>query len=80
MHGRYRPRRMLNVRRGSLPIRRRRPLFESDDLYFEADEALGELGGCAQPHQPSYTRRVTPPLASRGPGAKDCTLPGRKSR
>ena len=77
--------------RGSLLVRRRRrPLFESSDPYFETDEVLGKFRGRAQLHQLLYTLRVTPSLglcyllrAFGGYGVKIVhgnSLPGRPSR
>ena len=59
------PPRTVSVRRGSLPVPRRRPLFESSEPYFETDKILGKFTGCAQLHQFLYTRLITPSLGLR---------------
>ena len=46
----------------SLLVRRRRPLFESSEPYFETDEILGKFTSRAHIHQLLYARSVTPPL------------------
>ena len=56
------PPRTVSVRRGSLPGRRRRPLFESGEPYSETDEILGKFTSCAQLHQFLYTSLITPSL------------------
>jgi hypothetical protein len=50
--------------RGPSPVRGR-PLFESGDPYFEADEVLGEFASRAHLHQFFYTRPITPSLSVR---------------
>ena len=47
--------------RGPLPDRGR-PLLESGDPYFEADEVLGEFTGRARLHQFFYTLSIYPSL------------------
>ena len=52
---------LVTASRGPLPDRGR-PLFESGDPYFEADEILGEFAGRACLHQFFYTRSINPSL------------------
>ena len=54
--------RTVSACRASLLVRRRRPLFESSEPYFETDEVLGKLWSCAQLHQLLYARPVAPSL------------------
>jgi hypothetical protein len=49
---------MLRAYRGSLLVRGWH-LFESGDPYFEADEVLCKLWGCAQLHQLLYARPIS---------------------
>ncbi len=59
------PPRTVSVCRGSLLVRRRRPLFKPSDPYFETDKVLGKFTSRAQLHQLLYTRPVTPSLGLR---------------
>ena len=56
--------RAVSVYRGSVLVRGR-PLLESGDPYFEADEVLGKFASCAHLHQLLYARCIISSLSLR---------------